>query len=133
MIVDEYVRLLSTEMARKLKTNNGNGDAAACCRTPVSPKLAPGRAREYSRWFKALADPTRIRILNLLAANREPVCVCDIVRHFPIGQPTISHHLKILRATRFVFSERRGTFMYYRVNRDCLAEFPHAARLIMDI
>jgi len=108
-------------------------DDAVCCRTAVAPKLARGRAREYAGWFKALADPTRIRILNLLAANREPVCVCDIVKHFPIGQPTISHHLRILRMTRFVVPERRGTFMYYRVNRNCLGEFPHAARLIMDV
>ena len=106
---------------------------AACCRTPVAPKLPRARAQEYASWFKALADPTRIRILNLLAANREPVCVCDIVKHFPVGQPTISHHLKILRDTRFVQSERRGTFMYYRVNRNCLAEFPGAARRIMDV
>jgi len=105
----------------------------SCCRTPVAPKLPRARAREYAGWFRALADPTRIRILNLLAANKGPVCVCDIVKHFPIGQPTISHHLKILRDTCFVFSERRGTFMYYSVNRNCLAEFPDAARLIMDI
>lgn len=109
------------------------GCDAACCPTPVAPKLAQARACEYAGWFKALSDPTRIRILNLLAANREPVCVCDIVKHFPIGQPTISHHLKILRDTCFVFAERRGTFMYYRVNRNCLAEFPEAARLIMAI
>lgn len=117
-------------MKRKKQSVESN---SVCCRTATSPRLAQGRAREYARWFKALADPTRIRILNLLAANRDPVCVCDIVKHFPIGQPTISHHLKILRATRFVFSERRGTFMYYRVNRKCLAEFPSAARLIMNI
>jgi ArsR family transcriptional regulator, arsenate/arsenite/antimonite-responsive transcriptional repressor len=104
-----------------------------CCRTGTSPKLGRRQAREYARWFKALADPTRIRILNLLAANRNPVCVCDIVNHFPIGQPTISHHLKILRTTRFVLSERHGTYMYYRVNRNCLSQFPHAARLIMDV
>lgn len=104
-----------------------------CCSTPIAPKLARARAREYAGWFKALADPTRIRILNLLAANKEAVCVCDIVKHFPVGQPTISHHLKILRDTRFVFAERRGTFMYYSVNRNCLGEFPAAARLIMDI
>jgi len=109
---------------------NGSGE---CCRTDAGPKLSRGRAREYAGWFKALADPTRIRILNLLAANRGAVCVCDIVKHFPIGQPTISHHLKILRDTRFVQSERRGTFMYYRVNRNCLGEFPNAARLIMDV
>jgi len=131
-------------MARKSKATkrmrNSAGEAACCprgakavCLPARAPKLELGRAAEYARWFKALADPTRIRILNLLAANREPVCVCDIVRHFPVGQPTISHHLKILRATRFVLPERRGTFMYYRVNRKCLGEFPHAARRIMDV
>lgn len=105
---------------------------SACCKV-VSPRLIRALAREYAGWFKALADPIRIRILNLLASNREPVCVCDIVKHFPIGQPSISHHLKILRDTRFVLSERRGTFMYYRVNQRCLAEFPHAARAIMNV
>jgi DNA-binding transcriptional ArsR family regulator len=117
-------------MAGRKKSNASNGD---CCRTSESPKLGMARAREYAGWFNALADPTRIRILNLLAANRSPVCVCDIVKHFPIGQPTISHHLKILKKTRFVQSERRGTFMYYRVNLNCLGEFPGAARRIMDV
>jgi DNA-binding transcriptional ArsR family regulator len=117
-------------MAGRKQSNASNGD---CCRASVSPKLGVARAREYAGWFNALADPTRIRILNLLAANRDPVCVCDIVKHFPIGQPTISHHLKILKKTRFVKSERRGTFMYYRVNLKCLGEFPGAARLIMDV
>lgn len=107
--------------------------AAFCCAPVRSPKLDGARAKEYAEWFNALADPTRIRILNLLANNDQAVCVCDIVKHFPIGQPTISHHLKILRDTRFVVAERRGTFMYYRVNRKCLAEFPHAARLILNV
>ncbi len=75
----------------------------------------------------------RIRILNLLANNDEPVCVCEIVKHFAIQQSSISHHLKILRDCRFVLAERRGTFMYYRVNRKCLSEFPHAARVIMNV
>lgn len=112
---------------------SGAGAAAACCGVAAPAKLERAIAREYAGWFKALADPTRIRILNLLAASRAPVCVCDIVKHFPIGQPTVSHHLKVLRGTRFVVSERRGTFMYYRVNRNCLAEFPQAARAIMDV
>lgn len=117
-------------MSRKTEVS---GNSCGCRPVAVAPKLPRMRAREYAGWFKALADPTRIRILNLLAANREPVCVCDIVKHFPIGQPTISHHLKILRDTCFVKAERRGTFMYYRVNRNCLAEFPQAARSIMDV
>lgn len=108
-------------------------DGPSCCPEVQSPKLSELRAKEYAEWFKALADPIRIRILNLLASNEGAVCVCDIVRHFPVGQPTISHHLKILRDTRFVLAERRGTFMYYRVNPKCLAEFPHAARFIMNI
>jgi ArsR family transcriptional regulator len=115
------------------KTTNCVECSVDCCRTDKGPEISGGRAREYAGWFKALADPTRIRILNLLAANRGAVCVCDIVKHFPIGQPTISHHLKILRDAKFVLSERRGTFMYYRVNRNCLGEFPGAARSIMAV
>ena len=104
----------------------------ACCTAPGTPTVSEAEAAEYAAWFKALADPTRIRILNLLANSEEPVCVCDIVDHFPLGQPTISHHLKVLRDVRFVIAERRGTFMHYHVNRNCLAEFPDAARRILN-
>jgi DNA-binding transcriptional ArsR family regulator len=103
-----------------------------CCTAPGRPTVSDADAGTYASWFKALADPTRIRILNLLAVSPEPVCVCDLVEHFPLGQPTISHHLKILRDVGFVVAERRGTFMHYRVNRDCLAAFPEAARRILD-
>jgi DNA-binding transcriptional ArsR family regulator len=104
----------------------------ACCTPPGTPTVDLGEAETYAAWFKTLADPTRIRILNLLARSEEPVCVCDIVDHFPLGQPTISHHLKVLRDARFVEAERRGTFMHYRVNRTCLDEFPEAARRILN-
>lgn len=104
----------------------------ACCTPPGAPTVDLAEAETYASWFKALADPTRIRILNLLARSEEPVCVCDIVDRFPLGQPTISHHLKVLRDVRFVEAERRGTFMHYRVNRVCLAEFPEAARRILN-
>src|SRR3712207_3453644 len=104
-----------------------------CCPPAVaSPVVTEPEAEAYAGWFKVLADPTRIRILNLLAQSGDPLCVCDIVDHFSLGQPTISHHLKILRDVRFVLAERRGTFMHYRVNRACLAEFPEAARRILN-
>jgi DNA-binding transcriptional ArsR family regulator len=106
---------------------------ANCCPSVKSSKITESRAKEYACCFKALADPMRIRILNLLANNNDPVCVCEIVKHFPIQQSSISHHLKILRDCRFVLAERRGTFMYYRVHRKCLSEFPHAARVIMNV
>lgn len=109
-------------------------DTGACC-SPfrVAPVITETEAEEYAGWFKALADPTRIQILNLLAQSEDPLCVCDITPHFEIGQPTISHHLKILRDTRFVHAERRGTFMYYRLNRNCVQEFPDAARRILNV
>jgi DNA-binding transcriptional ArsR family regulator len=104
-----------------------------CCPPgATSPDVTEPEAETYASWFKALADPTRIRILNLLARSEEAVCVCDIVDHFPLGQPAISHHLKVLRDVRFVLAERRGTFIYYRVNGNCLAAFPDAARRILD-
>src|SRR5829696_869503 len=107
-------------------------DPAPCCTPPGTPSVSEPEAETYAAWFKALADPTRIRILNLLAASDEPVCVCDITDHFPLGQPTISHHLKVLRDVRFVMAERRGTFMHYRVNHACLAALPEAARRILN-
>ena len=105
-----------------------------CC-DPVdlAPAISAERADEYAGWFKALADPTRIRILNMLAESSEPVCVCDLTDRFPLGQPTISHHLKVLRDARFVLAERRGTFMYYHVNAACLDELPEAARQILNV
>ena len=107
-------------------------DNQPCCTPPGQPSISEADATEYAGWFKALADPTRIRILNLLAQSSEPVCVCDITDQFPLGQPTISHHLKVLRDVRFVIAERRGTFMHYQVNQACLAELPEAARRILN-
>lgn len=101
--------------------------------TPRLPSAELVEADIWATWFKALADPTRLRILHLLAQSPEPVCVCEIVEHFPLGQPTISHHLKVLRDVRFVIAERRGTFMYYQVNQTCLAEFPEAARRLLHL
>lgn len=103
-----------------------------CCPPiPEDGSVDAAQAEVYAAWFKALADPTRIRILNLLARAGAPVCVCEITDQFPVSQATISHHLKVLRDVRFIFSERRGTFIYYRVNHDCVAAFPEAARLIL--
>lgn len=104
-----------------------------CCGPVVLGTLTEVQAEEYAGWFKALAEPTRVRILHLLARNAEPLCVCDIVARFPLGQPAISHHLKVLRDTGFVHAERRGTFMFYALNRACVSAFPDAARRIMGL
>ncbi len=104
-----------------------------CCpAVSTGTSVSRTQAETYASWFKALADPTRIQILNLLASAEAPVCVCEITEQFPYSQATISHHLKVLRDTCFIFSERRGTFMYYWVNRSCVSAFPEAARQILN-
>src|SRR5215210_3072317 len=69
-------------------------DSCNCPPISTTSSVTKAEAETYAEWFKALADPTRIGILNLLARSKEPVCVCDIVDQFPLGQSAISHHLK---------------------------------------
>ena len=66
--------------------------------------------------FKALADATRLQIFSLIAARPGPICVCDIVARFELRQPTISHHLRVLRDAGLVTRSRRGTWSYYAVD-----------------
>jgi ArsR family transcriptional regulator len=91
--------------------------AALCCAPIVAPDLSDQEFEATATVFKALADPTRVRIVNLLANNPDPVCVCDINRHFSLSQPTISHHLKKLVAAGVLRREQRGTWAYFSVDR----------------
>ncbi|HEY2542592.1 MAG TPA: metalloregulator ArsR/SmtB family transcription factor [Gaiellaceae bacterium] len=84
-----------------------------CC-GPSTPPLDPAEADALAGRFKALADPARVSILNRLAAADE-VCVCDFVGSLDLAQPTVSHHLKVLREAGLVESSRRGTWAYYRL------------------
>jgi DNA-binding transcriptional ArsR family regulator len=88
-------------------------------------------AAEFASWFKALADPTRIQIVSLLARRGEPMNVGQIVDAVDVGQSTVSAHLKVLAEVRFVLAERRGTATYYRVNDACVECFPTAADIVM--
>jgi DNA-binding transcriptional ArsR family regulator len=84
-------------------------------------------AESYATWFKALSDPTRVQILNLLALAPGAMSVGEIVEQVGVGQSTVSHHLKLLADVRFVFRERRGTSIHYSINVACVACFPSAA------
>jgi ArsR family transcriptional regulator len=84
-----------------------------CC-GPGTPPLPLEAATELAETFKALADPTRVAIVNRLGSAAE-VCVCDLTAAFELSQPTISHHLRVLRDAGLVESERRGTWGYYRL------------------
>src|ERR687886_776743 len=84
-----------------------------CCAPGASP-LAEEERRTIAASFKALADPTRVAIVNRLAAAGE-VCVCVFVAELGLSQPTISHHLRVLREAGLVDVTRRGTWAYYRL------------------
>jgi ArsR family transcriptional regulator len=84
-----------------------------CC-DPDTPAMARQAAEDLAGAFKALADPTRVAIVNRLSAIPE-VCVCDLTAAFDLSQPTISHHLRILRDAGLVEAQGRGTWAYYRL------------------
>jgi DNA-binding transcriptional ArsR family regulator len=88
-------------------------------------------ADTYAAWFKALADGTRVQIVSLLARSGEPMTVKQIVAAVPVGQSTVSAHLKQLAEVGFVLAEDRGTARLYRINDTCLECFPTAADLVM--
>ena len=90
-----------------------------CCGAEVAP-LPREDAHELAARFRALADPTRVALVNRLA-QAEEACVCDLTAVFELSQPTISHHLKVLRDAGLVSATRRGTWAYYRVEPDALA------------
>lgn len=84
-----------------------------CC-GPATPPLAAAEAAQLADKFKALADPARVSIVNRLAAADE-VCVCDLNAALELAQPTVSHHLRVLREAGLVESSRRGTWAFYRL------------------
>ena len=75
--------------------------------------------------FKALGDPTRVRLVNLIGRHEE-LCVCELQEYFDLSQPTISHHLGLLRRAGLVESETRGRWAYYRVDRAMLTDLRNA-------
>jgi DNA-binding transcriptional ArsR family regulator len=88
-------------------------------------------AVRFASWFKALADPTRVQLVTLLARRGGPMTVGEIVAVSGVGQSTVSHHLKTLADVRFVLSEQVGTTRLYRINEACVACFPSAADIVM--
>jgi L-amino acid N-acyltransferase YncA/DNA-binding transcriptional ArsR family regulator len=92
--------------------------------------VARAEAEDYAAWFRALADGTRVKIVSLLARHGRPMKVGEIVAAVQVGQSTVSQHLKVLAAVRFVLAERRGTARYYRINAACVDRFPTAAGLV---
>ena len=88
--------------------------AAACCGPSGMPVLGAEEAQGKAQLFKALADPNRLRLLSIVkASDGGEACVCDLTEPLDLGQPTVSHHLKILVDAGLLHREKRGTWAYY--------------------
>jgi len=94
---------------------------AACCTPVATPDITHDQAQTLATVFKSLADPNRVRIVNLLANAPEPVCVCDFMPTLGLSQGTVSFHLKKLLDAGLLEREQRGTWAYYSLDRDALA------------
>ena len=93
-----------------------------CCEIPNEPIPLPAAEQErIVAMFKALSDPTRLDVFRLVAAQAAPICACDVVDRFQVSQPTISHHMKVLRDAGLVTVSRRGVWAYYAVDPRGLA------------
>ena len=91
-------------------------DVAACCSTLTGTAIDVSRAEALARVFKALSDPTRVRLVSLIAAHDDAeACVCDLTEPVGLSQPTVSHHLKQLVDAGLLSREQRGRWAYYRV------------------
>ena len=95
-----------------------------CCDPDAVPSMTMAEAERATADLEILAHPIRLQLLDVLARKAGEVCVCDLEAAVPVKQPTVSHHLKLLRDAGLVSSERQGLYAYYRVNRDAL----HALR-----
>ncbi len=109
---------IDLELAPKRKRPAGE----PCCEPVVYPDIERAQAERLGRVAKALGDPIRMQLVDVLRKHAGQVCVCELVPLFDLAQPTVSHHLKVLREAGIVGSERRGLWAYYHVNPDALEE-----------
>jgi len=109
---------IDLKLAPKQKRPNGQ----PCCEPVVYPDIERAQAERMGLVAKALGDPIRIQLVDVLRRHAGKVCVCELVPLFDLSQPTVSHHLKVLRDVGIVDSERRGLWAYYYVRPEALEE-----------
>ena len=110
---------IDLELAPKQKRPAGE----RCCDPVAYPDVERMEAERMARVAKALGDPVRIQLVDVLRKHAGQVCVCELVPLFDLSQPTVSHHLKVLRDAGLVGSERRGLWVYYYVEPAAIHEF----------
>jgi ArsR family transcriptional regulator len=104
-------------------------DVDACCTPVVGSVLSAEDAVRLATMFKALGDPTRVRLLSLIAAHEGgEACICDLTEPVGLSQGTVSHHMKLLGEAGLVSREQRGKWAYYRVERPMLTALSESLR-----
>jgi ArsR family transcriptional regulator len=103
---------------RRVMRSRQSDPCCSCEPLTISTAEVAGQVKLLS----ALADPTRLQIVEMLAGLDEPLCVCDITSQFDLGQPTISHHLRVLREAGLVNWEKRGLWVYYTLNHAAMRQ-----------
>ena len=103
--------------------------AIACCAPLAAPVLELDEAQATAELFRALGDPARVRIVNILATNSEPVCACAFEPALGLSQPTVSHHLKKLTEAGLLEREQRGKWAYFSLRRDAVEKLAAVADL----
>ena len=113
MVVNGYNPIMKTLVLEPDAASRTKG----CCQ-PVAAPVSDKVATELSDLGKAVGDPTRVQLLHMLKAAKEPICVCDFTAAFDLGQPTISHHLAKLRDAGLVESHKQGIWAFYALSKD---------------
>jgi ArsR family transcriptional regulator, arsenate/arsenite/antimonite-responsive transcriptional repressor len=103
--------------------------AIVCCAPLGTPALDDEAAAATAELFRALGDPARVRIVNLVATSGEPVCACDLYEPLGLAQPTVSHHLKKLVEAGLLEREQRGKWAYFSLKRDAVEKLAAVADL----
>jgi ArsR family transcriptional regulator len=111
---------MAIDLSLAPKTKRPPGEP--CCEPVVYPDVEREQAGRMAAVAKALGDPVRVQLIDVLRKHAGKVCVCELVPLFDLSQPTVSHHLKVLRDAGLVDSERRGLWAYYYVLPDALKE-----------
>ncbi|HST85308.1 MAG TPA: metalloregulator ArsR/SmtB family transcription factor [Kineosporiaceae bacterium] len=102
-------------------------DLAACCSPVTGGELSQASAERLAHVFKALGDPTRVRLVSLIAAaDGGEACICDLTEPVALSQPTVSHHMKLLVEAGLIHREQRGKWAYYRIVDGALAALAQA-------
>jgi ArsR family transcriptional regulator len=101
----------------------------ACCAPLAAPLLGDEEAVATAELFRALGDPARVRIVNVLATSTKSVCVCELIEPLGLSQPTVSHHLKKLVDAGLIEREQRGKWAYYSLKRDAVETLAAVADL----